>query len=125
MDIALHEAVDLLSKWKQERRRIHYHIFDADFSGSGLGLIEELSPKSVRIDNRHIKGIASGQEYGCEISLLNASFTLWDWRNVPPEEKEIKEALHEAYDIVLRILLPGGVRFELHGIKFLDVSEIP
>lgn len=125
MDITRHEAVELLGKWKQENRRVHYHMFGADFSGSGLGLIEELSLESVRIDQRRLKGVIHGKEQGCVISLLNGIFTLWDWRNVPTEEKEAKEALREAYDMVLRVSLPNGTRFELHAIKFLNLSEIP
>ena len=114
----------VLRGWQEERRLIHFHISDnanPSFKCSGIGTIEELSPETLRIDGRNVMDEASnGKYYGCTISLQRAnSFTLWDWRNIPPEEKLMKELLQDTYDTVVTIAL-GPARCVLFAMKRSD-----
>jgi len=129
--ISSEAALDILGKWKDEKRRLHFRLFNQsdpqDFSCSGLGLIEEMTAYVLRIDNRNVKNIAAGELYGCLISLQRAhSFLLWDWRNVPPEEQAMKDALKNAYDLVLSIEFGSGARCDLCAAKSLiELGDLP
>ena len=109
-DLSPQAALLVLHGWQEEKRVIHFHITDsADasaFTCFGMGLIEELRPDFIRIDSRNANApeMVCGERYGCTISLHRADwFALWDSRDIPPEEKLMKELLQESYDVSLTV----------------------
>jgi len=111
----------VLLGWQEEERFIHFHIssdVNTAFKCSGIGTIQEISSQMLSIDGRKTVGEATGgKRYGCTISLRHAdSFTLWDWRNIPPEEKLMKEFLQDTYDTAMTIAI-GHARCVLISMK--------
>lgn len=122
--LPLQDALFVLRGWQEEGRLIHFNISDnagATVKCSGIGTIEELGPQTLRIDGRNVLDEATnGKYYACTISLQRAdSFVLWDWRNIPPEEKLMTELLQDSYDTVLTIAL-GPARCVLLAMKRSD-----
>jgi len=87
----------------------------------GIGTIQEVSPQTLQIDAQDGLGHAmNGKFFGCTISLQEAdSFVLWDWRNIPPEEKSMKEGLQDTFDTVLTIAV-GAATCMLFSMKRSD-----
>jgi len=134
MAISFEDAVSILRKWHEEKRRLQFRTFKLpdesnDLLCSGLGYIDELTSYFVRINNRNVKGIIRGDLYGCMVPLGRATgFVVWDWRNVPPEEQSTKDSLREAYDMSLTIEFGGdrtnGARCELCAVKLGSELEM-
>jgi hypothetical protein len=115
--LPLDDVVLMLRGWRDENRVIQFHLCDSEDTGFtclGFGQIEEIDRDFLRI-----KTLFVDQKYGCTVSLSLGradQFSIWDWRDVPPEEPLRKELLQESYDVILTAAF-AGARCVLHLLK--------
>jgi hypothetical protein len=115
--LPLDDVLLMLRGWRGEKRVIQFHLCDSEdmgFTCLGFGEIEEIDREFLRI-----KDLFADQKYACTVSLSLGradQFSIWDWRDVPPEEPLRKELLQESYDVILTVAF-AGARCVLHLVK--------